>query len=150
MSLASPATPTLKPTNPKIIQNIPALKGINTPDNLLENQEKIQENDDPYKSGRKASLKVPKMSPSFYTNLINEHQNIYDPIASQETMEQLNVIKDYKWKLGMILIDKINSLKFEISEKRKEIENKKKRIREKKYLSRKNKLSKKIDIKRRR
>ena len=131
MSLASPATPTLKPTNPKIIQNIPALKGINTPDNLLENQEKIQENDELYKSGRKASLKVPKMSPSFYTNLINEHQNIYDPIASQETMEQLNVIKDYKWKLGMILIDKINSLKFQISEKRKEIENKKKEFEKK-------------------
>ena len=35
MSQASPATPTLKPTNPKIIQPIPALKGINNGDNLL-------------------------------------------------------------------------------------------------------------------
>ena len=122
MSQASPATPTLKPTNPKIIQPIPALKGINNGDNLLESNEKIPESPEQNKSGRRASLKIPKMSPSVYNNLINEHQTIYDPVANQETMEQLNVIKDYKWKLGMILIDKINSLKMEISEKRKEIE----------------------------
>ena len=41
-------------------------------------------------------------------------------------MENLNKVKDYKWKIGMILIDRINSLKNEISEKKKEIENKKK------------------------
>ena len=131
MSQASPATPTLKPTNPKIIQPIPALKGINNGDNLLESNEKIQESPEQNKSGRRASLKIPKMSPSVYNNLINEHQTIYDPVANQETMEQLNVIKDYKWKLGIILIDKINSLKFQISEKRKEIENKKKEFEKK-------------------
>ena len=71
------------------------------------------------------------MSASFYKNLINEHQNIYEPVMNKETMEQLNIVKDYKWKLGMILMDKINSLKFEINEKRKEIENKKKEFEKK-------------------
>ena len=133
MSLTSPATPTLKPTNPNIntIKNIPPLKEINNADNFLESQEKSQENIEQHASARKGSLKASKMSPSFYKNLINEHQNIYEPVMNKETMEQLNIVKDYKWKLGMILMDKINSLKFEINEKRKEIENKKKEFEKK-------------------
>ncbi len=133
MSLTSPATPTLKPTNPNlnVIKNIPTLKDINNADNFLESQEKSQENIEQHISGTKATLKTSKMSASFYKNLINEHQNIYEPVMNKETMEQLNIVKDYKWKLGMILMDKINSLKFEINEKRKEIENKKKEFEKK-------------------
>ena len=126
MSLASPATPTLKPTNPNSIKNIPILKDINNADNLLESQEKSQENIEPHISGRKRTLKSTKMSPSVYIKLINQHPNIYEPMVNEEAMENINIIKDYKWKLGMVLTDKINSLKFEINEKRKEIENKKK------------------------
>ena len=133
MSLTSPATPTLKPTNPNlnVIKNIPPLKDINNADNFLESQEKSQENIEQHISGRKGTLKTSKMNASFYKNLINEHQNIYEPVMNKETMEQLNIVKDYKWKLGMILMDKINSLKFEINEKRKEIENKKKEFEKK-------------------
>ena len=133
MSLTSPATPTLKPTNPNLnaLKNIPPLKEINNADNFLESQEKSQENIEQHISGRKGTLKTSKMNASFYKNLINEHQNIYEPVMNKETMEQLNIVKDYKWKLGMILMDKINSLKFQISEKRKEIENKKKEFEKK-------------------
>ena len=41
-------------------------------------------------------------------------------------MEDINKIKDYKWNLGMILIEKINSLKYAIEEKRNEINKKEK------------------------
>ena len=127
MSLNTPPTPTLNPTNLNIneIKNISLLKEINNADNLLESQEKSQDNIE-HIPGRRTSSNYPEINTAIYQNLFNDHQNRYIPGVNKESLEQINKINDYKWKLGMILIDKINSLKNEISEIRKEIDNKKK------------------------
>ena len=103
------------------------LKDINNADNLLESQEKSKEMND-HILRRKTSIDTPEMSPAIYKNLFSEHLNRYEPQANKESLENINKKNEYTWKLGMILIDKINSLKFEISEKRKEIENKNKEL----------------------
>ena len=125
MSLNTPPTPTLKPTiNPTSIKDIPLLKDLNNADNLLESQEKSKDNMHIY--GKRGSSDLPKANLNLYKNLFNQHQNKYFPEANKESLEQINKVNEYKWKLGMILIDKINSLKLEINKKKQEIENKKK------------------------
>ena len=130
MSLNTPPTPTLKPTNITSIKNIPLLKEMKNAENILDSQEKSQDNME-HISERKSSIFLTKANPSIYKNLFNVHQNKYLPETNEEALENINKVKDYKWKLGMILIDKINSLKNEIKEKRKEIDNKKKEFEKK-------------------
>ena len=119
------STPTLKPTNSSSLKNIPPLKDLKNADNLIESQEKSQENIDP-KIFRKASITSNTTNPTIYKNLITDHKNRYIPKANKEAIENINKIKEYKWKLGLILLERINNLKQEISEQRKKIEDKKK------------------------
>ena len=146
MSLNTPPTPTLKPTNLSSIKNIPLLKEIKNAENLLDSQEESQDMME-HISERKSSIYQTKANPSLYKNLFNDHQNRYIPETNEEALENINKVKDYKWTLGMILIDKINSLKNEIREKRKDIENKKKEFEKKNVYKEKinylNKLLKK-------
>ena len=128
----TPTIPTKKPTNISTLKSIPLLKDINMNSGSPYNdgQDKLPEYSK-YILTRKQSVIDEKKS-DIYQNLINAHKNRYDPDTNDEAMENINKVKDYKWKIGMILIDRINSLKNEISEKRKEIENKKKEFDEKK------------------
>ena len=127
----TPTIPTKKPTNISTLKNIPLLKDINMNSGSPYNdgQDKLPEYSK-YILTRKQSVIDEKKS-DIYQNLINAHKNRYDPDTNDEAMENINKVKDYKWKIGMILIDRINSLKNEISEKRKEIENKKKEFEKK-------------------
>ena len=122
----TPTIPTKKPTNISTLKSIPLLKDINMNSGSPYNdgQDKLPEYSK-YILTRKQSVIDEKKS-DIYQNLINAHKNRYDPDTNDEAMENINKVKDYKWKIGMILIDRINSLKNEISEKKKEIENKKK------------------------
>ncbi len=127
----TPTIPTKKPTNISTLKSIPLLKDINMNSGSPYNdgQDKLPEYSK-YILTRKQSVIDEKKS-DIYQNLINAHKNRYDPDTNDEAMENINKVKDYKWKIGMILIDRINSLKNEISEKRKEIENKKKEFEKK-------------------
>ena len=127
----TPTIPTKKPTNISTLKSIPLLKDINMNSGSPYNdgQDKLIEYSK-YILTRKQSVIDEKKS-DIYQNLINAHKNRYDPDTNDEAMENINKVKDYKWKIGMILIDRINSLKNEISEKRKEIENKKKEFEKK-------------------
>ena len=127
----TPTIPTKKPTNISTLKSIPLLKDINMNSGSPYNdgQDKLPEYSK-YILTRKQSVMDEKKS-DIYQNLINAHKNRYDPDTNDEAMENINKVKDYKWKIGMILIDRINSLKNEISEKRKEIENKKKEFEKK-------------------
>ena len=127
----TPTIPTKKLTNISTLKSIPLLKDINMNSGSPYNdgQDKLPEYSK-YILTRKQSVIDEKKS-DIYQNLINAHKNRYDPDTNDEAMENINKVKDYKWKIGMILIDRINSLKNEISEKRKEIENKKKEFEKK-------------------
>ena len=126
MSLNTPPTPTLKPTNINNLKNIPPLQNLNNEDEE-ESQEKTKDNNEIIQQKRE-SLQNPKTSPELYNKLIKSHINDYKFVTkiNNDAMEDINKIKDYKWNLGMILIEKINSLKYAIEEKRNEINKKEK------------------------
>ena len=127
----TPTIPTKKPTNISTLKNIPLLKDINMNSNSPYNdgQDKLPEYSKYILARRQSALNEKKSD--IYQNIITAHKNKYNPDINEEAMENINKVKDYKWKIGMILIDRINSLKNEISEKRKEIENKKKEFEKK-------------------
>ena len=79
---------------------------------------------------RKTSLSSPKIDENELLKIINDHQNKFYPEASKEVIDNIKLIKDYKWKLGMLLNDKINSLNSQIKEVKERIEKKKKEINE--------------------
>ena len=129
----TPTIPTKKPTNISTLKNIPLLKDINMNMNIgspsNDGQDKLPEYSKYLFARRQSAINEKKAD--IYQNLITDFKNRYDPDANEEAMENINKVKDYNWKIGMILIDRINSLKNEISEKRKEIENKKKEFEKK-------------------
>ena len=130
MSQDTPTIPTKKPTNIATLKSIPLLKDLNSGANFNEIQERNPEYSKFFLDRRQSEIR--EIKSNIYQNLINNHKNnLYAPDINEEAMENLNKVKDYKWKIGMILIDRINSLKNEISEKRKEIENKKKEFEKK-------------------
>ena len=112
--------------------NLPQLSKISYGDNLgnylsSEKQVKSSLSSEQFPI-RRQSLRSPKINESELIKIINEHQNKYFPEASQEVIDNINRIKDYKWKLGMILNDKINTLNQKIKEERERIDKKKKEI----------------------
>ena len=129
MSQDTPTIPTKKPTNIATLKNIPLLKDMNNGSPYIEPQEKEPDYSKFMLTRTQSALK--EIKPDIYKNLINSHKNGYDPDTNEEALENINKVKDYKWKIGMILIDRINSLKNEIREKRKLIENKKKEFEKK-------------------
>jgi predicted ATPase with chaperone activity len=129
MSQDTPTIPTKKPTNIATLKNIPLLKDMNNGSPYIEAQEKEPDYSKFMLTRTQSALK--EIKPDIYKNLINSHKNGYDPDTNEEALENINKVKDYKWKIGMILIDRINSLKNEIREKRKQIENKKKEFEKK-------------------
>ena len=86
---------------------------------------------------RKVSLKPPKIKESELLKIINNHHNKYLPEASNEVIENINMMKDYKWKLGVILTEKINTLNQKIKEENDRIDKKKKEINETKVYEKK-------------
>lgn len=86
---------------------------------------------------RKFSLKSPKINEAELLKIINNHHNKYLPEASKEVIENINIMKDYKWKLGIILNEKINTLNLKIKEERDRIDKKKKEINETKVYEKK-------------
>lgn len=75
-------------------------------------------------------LKPETINEAELIKIINEHQNKYLPQASKEVVENINILEDYKWKLGIILNDKINNLNLKLKEKRERIDKKRKEISE--------------------
>ena len=86
---------------------------------------------------RKSSLKAPRLKEAETLKIINDHYNKYLPEASQEVIDNINIMNDYKWKLGVILNDKINILNQKIKEERDRIDKKKKEINENKVYEKK-------------
>ena len=133
-------TPKLEPN-----ENNPPIGNFNLKisegDNLGNNSE-LQEIKSSISSGprpiRKVSLKVPKIKEGEIMKIIKEHHNYkYLPIASKEAIDNINLLNDYKWKLGVILNDKINTLNQKIKEERERIDKKKKEINETKVYEKK-------------
>lgn len=86
---------------------------------------------------RRASLRSPKINESELIKIINEHHNKYLPEATDEVIEYINKMKDYKWKLGVILNDKINTLNRKIKEEKDRFAKKQKEISETKVYENK-------------
>ena len=86
---------------------------------------------------RRASLRSPKINESELIKIINEHHNKYLPEATDEVIEYINKMKDYKWKLGVILNDKINYLNQKIKEEKDRFAKKQKEISETKVYENK-------------
>ena len=86
---------------------------------------------------RKASLKAPKINEAETMRIIKDHYNKYLPEANKEAIDNINIMNDYKWKLGVILNDRINILNQKIKEERDRIDKKKKEINENKVYEKK-------------
>ena len=142
------STPKLEPNisnSPIGNLNLHQLSKNSNADNLANNQSyhssERQENkslmsNDAYPI-RKVSLKSPKINESELLKIINNHHNKYLPEASKEVIENINIMKDYKWKLGVILNEKINTLNQKIKEERDRIYKNKKEINETKVYEKK-------------
>ena len=129
MSQDTPTIPTMKPTNITTLKNIPLLKDMNSGSPYVQGQEKLPEYTKFLLGRRQSSVK--EIKSDIYQNLINAHKKAYAPDINEEAMENINKVKDYNWKIGMILIDRINSLKNEINGKRKKKKKKKKEFEKK-------------------
>ena len=86
---------------------------------------------------RKVVLKYNKKNEAELLNIINYNQYKYLPEASKEVIDNINKMKDYKWKLGVILKDKINNLNQRINEEKEKIKKKEKEISESKIYENK-------------
>jgi len=125
--------------------NVPQLSKISYGDNLGKNQNyylsseknEIKSLNSYMSPVRKPSLKPEKINEAELIKIINEHQNKYLPQASNEVVENINILKDYKWKLGIILNEKINTLNLKLKEKRERIDKKRKEISETKVYEKK-------------
>ena len=138
------STPKLEPStaNPPL-QNIPQIQKINYGENLLNNQSYISSDRIEVKSVSderhiiNKSMNNPKINEEELIKSMRDNYTKYFPGATNEVIENINQIKDYKWKLGVILNDKINILNQKIKEERDRIEKKKKEINENKVYEKK-------------
>ena len=141
-------TPKLEPNinnSPMGNLNLPQLSKLSHVENIVNNPSYFSSERQEIKSSssseaypiRKESLKSPKTKEVELLKIINEHQNKYLPEASKEVIENINIMKDYKWKLGVILIEKINNLNRKLKEKKDKIEKKAKEINETKVYENK-------------
>ena len=97
------------------IGNIPQFSKISYGDNTANNQSYHSSDRPEFKSinyedyhARRVSLKSPKINEAELLKIIKDNHNKYLPEATNEVIDNINQIKDYKWKLGVILNDKIN------------------------------------------
>lgn len=141
------STPKLEPTvtnSPLGNLNLPQLSKISYGDNLANNQSYLSSDRPEVKSidnqeyhVRKVSMKSPSINEAELLKLIRDNYNKYLPEATDEVIENINQIKDYKWKLGVILNEKINFLNQKLKEEKERIEKKKKEISETKVYENK-------------
>ena len=129
------STPKLEAnTNSTANLNLPQLSKISYGDNFG-NFPSSEKHDFKPTLSRRASVRSPVINESELIKILYEHHNKLLPEASDEAIEYINKMKDYKWKLGVILNDKINYLNQKIKEE-------KERIAKKKYENSKNKVYK--------
>ncbi len=78
-------------------------------------------------------LKNPRINEAELLKILDGQHNKFLPEASKEVIAHINKMKDYKWKLGVLLNEKINILNQRINEEKERI---KKKEKEKKSESR--------------
>lgn len=138
------STPKLEPkgSNPPF-QNIPQISKINYGDNLANNQSNLSSDRNEVKSindehhVNNVSMEAPNIHGDELLKIIRDNYTKYFPEATNEVIDNINQIKDYKWKLGVILNEKINVLNQKIKEERDRIDKKKKEINENKVYEKK-------------
>ena len=79
-------------------------------------------------NGRRGSADLPQIKGPELIRLINDNKLRVLPEPTKEVVDDINKVNDYKWKLGVILNDKINVLDQKIKEEKSKINKKEKEL----------------------